>query len=306
MIETILITGATGLIGAATAQKFIDAGYGVVGLDVNETPPLTDANFRYVCTDVVLEKMTLVLDELNPTAIIHCAAHPGGKSFEEPVRNVQVNLTGSIRLFEWAARNNRRVIFLSSSSVYGDQNDAPISEDATLRPGTIYAIGKVACEQFLNTFRLGSGLRSTTLRLFATYGAGHTPNLFQGIVNIILTQIERGDKLIIKGSLARKRSLLYVDDAASMILLAYQNEKVIGKTLNLAHPEVFDISGIIDQACAVLGKTREDIDIILENGTVADTFYNYADTSLMKNALGMVPETNLADGIRKLIDMRRR
>ena len=83
MIETILITGATGLIGAATAQKFIDAGYGVVGLDVNETPPLTDANFRYVCTDVVLEKMTLVLDELNPTAIIHCAAHPGGKSFEE-------------------------------------------------------------------------------------------------------------------------------------------------------------------------------------------------------------------------------
>ena len=71
------------------------------------------------------------------------------------------------------------------------------------RPGTIYAIGKVACEEFLKTLHLGYGLESTTLRLFATYGAGHKPNLFQGIVNIILTQIQNGDELIIKGSLLK-------------------------------------------------------------------------------------------------------
>ena len=243
--------------------------------------------------DIVDDGIAALLDEVGPNAVIHCAAHPGGKSLQEPVDNVRVNLTGSMRLFEWAARNGKRVIFLSSSAVYGDQPDIPLTEDLTPRPGTIYAIGKVACEEFLKTLHLGYGLESTTLRLFATYGAGHKPNLFQGIVNIILTQIQNGDELIIKGSLARKRSFLYVDDAARLILKAYQDRRLIGKTINLSHPEMLDIKGIIDRVCNAVGKNRDDLKVVVEDGTVADTFYNYADTSVMQKEFGLLPETNL-------------
>ena len=109
MSETILITGASGLIGAAVARAFIDSGYGVVGIDLAEAAPFRDDNFQYVQHDIVDDGTAALLDEVGPGAVIHCAAHPGGKSLQEPVDNVRVNLTGSMRLFEWAARNGKRV-----------------------------------------------------------------------------------------------------------------------------------------------------------------------------------------------------
>ena len=89
-----------------------------------------------------------------------------------------------------------------------------------------------------------------------------------------------------------------------LILKAYRDRRLIGRTINLSHPETLDINGIQSKCLRRVGKRRDDIRVVVENGTVADTFYNYADTSVMQKEFGLLPETNLADGVRMLLEKK--
>lgn len=103
-----------------------------------------------------------------------------------------------MRVFDWCARAKKPVIYLSSSAVNRDQTTGPIKESAELKPGTIYAACKVACESFLRILEEGYGLQWTVLRLFPTYGAGHKPGTHQGIVNIMLIQLLAGNRVVVR------------------------------------------------------------------------------------------------------------
>tara|TARA_R110000868_G_scaffold155691_6_gene382183 strand:- start:55996 stop:56904 length:909 start_codon:yes stop_codon:yes gene_type:complete len=300
-LKNVLVTGAAGLIGNATLKLLIQNNYNVIGLDFNDI----DATLNIPFLKINLSDFDPSdLEEFNITSIVHCAAHPGGKSLQEPELDVEINALASIKLFNWAALNNKEVIYLSSSAVYGDHPDAPTKEDGPTDPGTIYAICKVACERFLKTLNEAHGLKYTVLRLFATYGAGHKPNKFQGIVNIMKTQLIEGNNVIIKGSPLRVRGMLYVDDAASAILRTLELESARGQIINISHPEPTTIKNIIIELCKVLGINFEDIKIIEEQGTIGDTFYNYACTKKMETILNFNPTYNLRSGLTKLISYK--
>ncbi len=154
--STVLVTGAAGLIGSAVLQALRERRCAVVACD--------DFSLGTSWPDgegVILEQIDVSEAELTerfssyaPDVVVHCAAHPGGRSMEEPAADVRVNALGSMRIFEWCARARVPVVYLSSSAVYGEQPAAPISETAPLRSGTVYAVCKVACENFLRV--LGS------------------------------------------------------------------------------------------------------------------------------------------------------
>jgi UDP-glucose 4-epimerase len=133
--------------------------------------------------------MVEILESIQPQAVVHAAAHPGGKSLREPIEDVRVNALGSMQIFHWCGKASSHVVFLSSSNVYGEQTENKTPETAALKPGTIYGACKVACEQWLRIFGQGLGLSWTVLRPFATYGPGYRPSLDQGIVNVLLTQL---------------------------------------------------------------------------------------------------------------------
>lgn len=297
--KSVLVTGAAGLIGNATIRMLILKNYNVVALDSNDID--NSLEIPFIKQDLALFDPNL-LNDYNIDCIIHCAAHPGGKSLKEPERDVEINALSSIKLFNWAAQNRKEIIYLSSSAVYGNHPDSPAEEDDQADPGTIYAICKIACEQFLKSLNEAYGLKYTVLRLFATYGAGHTPNKFQGIVNIMKTQLMEGNNVCIKGSPLRVRGMLYVDDAAAAIVKTLETEKSRGHIINISHSETTTIKNIIEELCVVMGKNFSDINIVEEEGTIGDTFFNYANTTKMKNLLNFVPETDLRSGLKKLFE----
>jgi len=305
MNKKILVTGAAGLIGSQVVKELISRKYEVIAVDnfsyghnENDNPLVT-----WVEEDITKSNFENIFNELKPTGVIHCAAHPGGKSLQEPVLDVKVNILGSIKLFYQAAMAKIPIVYLSSSAVYGPSElTRGLKENDELNPGTIYAVCKVACENYLKILEKGYGLKWTVLRLFATYGPGHKGNTFQGIVNIMLTQLLNGNEVVVKGSLQRVRGLVHVTDAACAIIDALETEKSRSHIINISHEIPSTIENIIKIIIKHMGK--EDAKIIEEDGTVGDPMYNYADITKSKEILNFEPKYSLEDGLKELVDIK--
>lgn len=301
--NAILVTGAAGLIGSAVVKKLLTRGRKVIACDnftIGECK-VESPNLIWINADISSPDFIEQLKDYSIEAVVHCAAHPGGKSLKEPAINVKVNAYGSMALFEWCARNKVYLIYLSSSVVYGNQPQGNISETAIVEPGTIYGICKIACENFLKVLQEGYGLDWTVLRLFATYGAGHKPNTFQGIVNIMLTQLLSGNQVVVKGPLRRERDLLYVDDAAEVIVRCLSEPLVKMQILNVGTGISTSIEDLIKMLCKVLGRDFSDITIIEQGGTIGDPLYNVADCQKIDKILNFQPQYSLEKGIKEII-----
>jgi UDP-glucose 4-epimerase len=188
--------------------------------------------------------------------------------------------------------------------VYGEQPSLPIREDAPLRPGTVYAVCKVACEGFLRVLGEGYGLPWTVLRLFATYGAGHRPSAHQGIVNVMLKQLLAGGDVVVRGSLARVRDLLYVDDAARAIVGCLIDPSTRGRIINAGTGAGLTVRDIVHTLALLLGRRAADVRIREEAGTVGDPLYSVADITQLA-ALGLEPRRGVHEGLAALVDARR-
>lgn len=298
----ILVTGAAGLIGSEVIQQLLARGTPVIALD-RDGPQV-----KGILPDgLIWEQINLTdpglearLGMHNPSAVVHCAAHPGGRSLEEPSLDVQINAHGSMRVFEFCAHADIPVIYLSSSVIYADQPPGLIGENAKVAPGTVYGACKVACENFLRILEAGYGLKWTVLRLFATYGAGHKPSLHQGIVNIMLTQMLNGNRIVSKGSLKRARDMIYVEDAAAAIVKCLDAPQSRGQIINVGTGSPVTILELIHALARVFGRPIEKLEIVEEEGTVGDPFNNSADITKAQELLGYAPRYDLNKGLTEL------
>ena len=119
--ECIAVTGAAGLIGSAVVRQLNKAKVKVIAFDcANSQDTVPDSDIPLERVDLLDSRMIELLDKTQPQAVIHAAAHPGGKSLRDPVENVRVNALGSMQIFDWCAKSRSHVVFLCSSVVYGD------------------------------------------------------------------------------------------------------------------------------------------------------------------------------------------
>ncbi|MFH2204161.1 MAG: NAD-dependent epimerase/dehydratase family protein [Elusimicrobiota bacterium] len=305
-IKTVAVTGAAGLIGSAIVRLLLERGVRVIALDDFTIGAWREKNsgITWVQTDISEPQAAAALDQHAPDVVVHCAAHPGGKSLKEPVLDVRVNALGSMRIFDWCARAKKPVIFLSTSGVYGEQPRGPISEDAPIRPGKIYAISKVACENFLATLGKGCGLSWTVLRVFATYGAGHRPSTFQGILNVMLTQLQAGDRVVVRGELERERDMIYADDTADAVVRAVFSPQARGRIINVGTGRAVTVRAIIAMIAAAIGKDPAKIELVEEPREFGDPMYSVASAALAHEILGFTAKTSIQEGIDRLLRQR--
>jgi UDP-glucose 4-epimerase len=302
----ICVTGAAGLIGSKLVNKWVKNAGAVIACDNFRYGDnfIDDANVVWIKDDITRDSFYEELNKYKIEYVVHCAAHPGGRSLLEPAENVRVNAWGSMRLFEWCARTKVPLVYLSSSVVYGEQPRGEINESVSLKPGTIYGVCKVACEEFLNILGQGYGLKWTVLRLFATYGAGHKPGTFQGIANIMLTQLMVGNKLIVKGSLQRERDMLYVDDAVEAINATILSDEARGEIMNIGTGVTVTIKNLITELAEILGRDVNLLQIVEEAGTTGDPYYNVADINKAVRILKYEPKVSWKQGLKILVQER--
>ena len=293
-ISHVLITGGEGMIGQSLNKYLLSKGFEVSIIDVNQKNSV----------DITSNEIEEVLNKINPDCIVHAAAHPGGKSMEDPVNNTKINSFGSMQIFNWCSKLKKKLIFLSSSAIYGEVQETPITEKQAPNPGTIYAVNKVACENYLKILDQKYNLDFTILRLFATYGAGHKPNTFQGIVNVIITQLMNDKSLVIKGSLERKRDLIYVEDTILAIYKSIISDKISKKTINIGTGKSISINDLINELCKVMSISRKKINIVETEGTIGDPFYSVADVSQLKNLLNFEHKFSLSEGLSEMFKFR--
>jgi UDP-glucuronate 4-epimerase len=299
---TYVVTGAAGFIGAHLASALLDRGAAVVGIDGfsdyyarerkerNVASLRHRAGFRLVEGDLV----DLPLAELvEPAAgVFHLAAQPGvrgswGRTFAVYVRD---NLVTTQRLFEASAAAGVRVVFASSSSVYGNAEAHPTSESATPRPVSPYGVTKLCCEDLARAYAQEAGLDFVALRYFTVYGPRQRPDM---AIQRIATALATGARFQVYGTGEQSRDVTYVGDAINATAAAMERAPR-GAIYNVGGGSETSLREIIRMCERLSGRT-----LALETAPAAagDVRRTAADTSRIRDDVGWVPRVALEDGL---------
>jgi nucleoside-diphosphate-sugar epimerase len=289
------VTGAAGFIGSHLAEALAARGDHVIAID-DFSDYYDPARKRSNCAAFDVETVDLVADRLDFggfDGVFHLAGQPGVRSFGHTFPlYVRRNVLATQCVLEAAAVASVRVVFASSSSVYGDAATYPTRETAALRPLSPYGITKLACEHLADAYAQNFGVETIALRYFTVYGPRQRPDMFmQRVVEALLT----GGAFEIYGDGKQARSYTFVSDAVAATIAA----------MDYAPPGVvYNIGGgqeaTIDQIIRLLEEIADrSLDVRHGPAAPGDVKRTCADTSRILRDLDWRPQVELEDGLRE-------
>ena len=309
----VLVTGAAGFIGSHLNERLLAQGEEVVGLDLFDAfydPAIKERNlarardhagFREVRGDIRDRDLLAGLPD-DVDAVVHLAARAGVRpSIREPALYASVNVDGTLALLEWA--RERRIgtfVFASSSSVYGNQDKVPFSEDDRVgRPISPYAATKVAGEMMAHTWHHLYGLDVVCLRFFTVYGPRQRPDL---AIHKFARLLSEGRPIPMFGDGTTQRDYTYIDDILQGVTgalgYARRNEDVY-EIVNLGESRTVSLSRMIATIAEEMGVEPEIERLPMQPGDVERT---YADVSKARRLLGYEPTTEFREGVRRFLE----
>lgn len=302
-----LVTGAAGFIGGAVARSLLASGARVATVDnlstgFRESVPDGVEFIHGDCADrSVVARVAGPID-----AVLHIAGQSSGEiSFEDPIRDLQWNVQSTLALLERAAGLGcRRFIYASSMSVYGDQPDLPVPENAECRPNSFYGVGKLASEHELRVWQRQYGMETVALRLFNVYGPGQNMgNMRQGMVSIFLAQLVREGRIEVKGSLERFRDFVHVDDVCDAFVRSIEAPAHEPMVVNIGTGVRTTVRQLIAELLAANGS---DVPAESRGSTPGDAHGLYADPALAARLIGWRPRVVLRDGVPEMVGWAKR
>ncbi len=306
-----LVTGVAGFVGSHLAERLLDDGHEVVGVDcftdyydrqrkeANVAGLRSRAGFQLRDLDLLSEPVEPLIADAD--GAFHQAGQPGvraswGSSFEPYLR---LNVLMTQRLLEAAqgSKRLRRFVFASSSSVYGDAPELPASERTLPRPVSPYGVTKLAAEHLCTLY---GKLRVPTvsLRYFTVYGPRQRPDMaFTGFVSALLA----GREISVNGDGEQTRDFTYVGDIVDANLAAVDPERVIepGAVYNLGGGSRVTINEVIRLLEAATGRVAR---VRYDSAQPGEARHTFADCSAAKRDLGFQPRCSLVDGLRAQVD----
>jgi len=284
-----LVTGAAGFIGSHLTEALGADGHEVVAVD-SFTDYYDPAQKEENAAAFEVSRLDLAEDELaldGFDGVFHLAGQPGVRSsFADFNVYVRRNIVATQKVFESAARAGVRVVFASSSSVYGDAERYPTAEDARPQPISPYGITKLACEHLAHAYALDAIL----LRYFTVYGPRQRPDMaFARVVDALA----RGDSFELYGDGLQSRSFTYVADAVAATVAAM--ERGAGGAL-------YNVGGGTESTMRAAVATLEEIsgrtlDLVVQGAAAGDVRRTAADTSRVERELGWRATTELGEGL---------
>ncbi len=309
---TVLVTGAIGFIGSHVVPKLLKAGYQVVGFDNVSNPSLnpTDrmkqeagdkwSNFTFWEGDIrEFNTLKSVCINHGVQYIVHLAALGSvPRSFEKPGEVIDVNERGFSNVMQIShGLGIKRVVFASSSSVYGNSPYSVKSEGAEGAPLSPYALTKIHNESFARIWCSGSPLEYIGLRFFNVYGPGQN---FESGYSAVIPRFINGNSIVIHGDGETTRDFTYVEDVAQSVLQALSCE---GKNFicNVGTGEGTSLNHLAEIVCSTAGT--KEIKHVIERPM--DIRHSVADINRLRDRLNFTPAFSIRQGIEKTYDYYR-
>jgi UDP-glucuronate 4-epimerase len=312
-MSRILVTGAAGFIGSWLTERLLGRGDEVVGFD-NFDPfydrALKERNLGAALAD---DRFELVEGDLRDAhavarlfgagsldAVVHLAARAGVRpSLQDPAGYCETNVTGTAHLLEAMRRAGcRRLVFASSSSVYGNARSVPFHEDDRVDfPISPYAATKKAGEELCHVYHAVHGFSIVALRFFTAYGPRQRPEM---AIHAFTRRLHAGDPIPVFGDGSMERDFTYVDDAVSGVIAAI--DLVLGETvfhvINLGGSRPVRLADLVTALELATGREARIDRRPVPPGDVERTF---ADVTRARDLLGYEPRTALPEGLRRFV-----
>jgi UDP-glucose 4-epimerase len=305
----VLVTGGAGFIGSHLVERLLGDGHAVRVLDNFSTGSRANLPFaaRYVTSLEVLEgdirdAATVARAVSGIDVIYHQAAMRSvPRSVEDPLGANEHNVTGTLNVLDAARRLGvRRVVYASSSSVYGDRPDLPKREDQPPAPISPYAVSKAAGEQYAAVWSRLFGVETVGLRYFNVFGPRQDPaSEYAAVIPRFILWGMRGEPLQVHGDGGQSRDFTYVDNVTGACLLAGQVDGVGGEVFNVGCGARISLLEIIVRLEVLLGRRVERQHTPIRAGDVRHTL---ADIDKAKRLLGYAPVVEFDEGFRRTVE----
>jgi UDP-glucose 4-epimerase len=301
MTPTAIVTGGAGFIGSHLVDALLADGYGVTVID-----DLSSGKAERVASTAELRELDIVdfaslaavVEEVRPRAIFHLAAQASVvASVQDPGRDCEVNVKGTLNVVEAAGRCQAPVVFTSTGgALYGDDAPMPTGEDRMPAPLSPYGASKWAAESYVKTWSLSSGIPHAVCRLGNVYGPRQSPHGEAGVVAIFAHRLYTGQIPTLYGHGRPTRDYVYVGDVVSALLAASGRSG----TFNVATGLETDVSTVWSELSKVADRSGvgQQIEPELADLRPGELEHSRLDASLAERELGWRPEVSIADGLR--------
>ncbi len=312
-MKKILITGGSGLIGLELCRQLVSQNYNVTCMDLPEQilrnkkyfkNLVTKKNFK-ILEGSIFEKSLLNKCISDASIVFHLAAMLGVKRTEEnKLKCLEVNIKGTENVLEACASGKvRHIIFASSSEVYGEPSENPITEKTETQGKTVYGISKLAGEEYVKSFSQAyPKLKFTIVRFFNTYGENQVSQFF--LAKIVRNIMANKDP-IIYGNGKQIRSFCHVEDSCSALIRMIQSPKSLQKVFNIGNSqERYNLNKVAEIAIKTLKKPNlkiKNLPFEKSDRTIKrEIFTRFCDISLAQKSLKFFPKISINEGIRRI------
>lgn len=297
--DRVIVTGVAGFIGSKLAERLISEGYLVIGIDNLSSGKIKNIPKKVKFLKLDLSKIKQIKKiPKNIKYIFHLAGQSSGEiSYYDPLGDLEKNTISTLNLIKYGIKNNSKTIYFASSmSVYGKNKKKFFSENDLCNPLSNYGNSKLISEHYLKTY--SQKVPYVNFRMFNVYGPGQDmSNLKQGMLSIYLAQALKNKKIIVKGSIHRRRDFIYIDDVIDCWILAFK-KKIKNISINVASGKSISVKYLLKAIKNNLPGTYYKI----FEGTPGDQFNVSANISLLKRNLGKKKFISLKSGLKKFIE----
>jgi nucleoside-diphosphate-sugar epimerase len=308
MAQTSLVTGGAGFIGSNLVRALLERGDDVRVLDNFSTG--NRSNLEGLDVEIVegeLRSYERVHNAVRGADVVYHLGALGSvpRSVQDPLTSSAVNIEGTLNVL-LAARDEgiRRVVFSSSTSVYGSSRQLPTTEDTPPDPISPYGVAKLAAERYCVSFsRVYESLEAVVLRYFNVFGERQSPfSQYAAVVPLFVTAIDAGEPVHIHGDGEQSRDFTYVGNVVDATLRAAEAEGASGEIFNIANGTPATVNVLADTIGAILGKPVLRETFAPRAGDIRDS---WADLGKAERILGYRPAIDLDEGLRRTVEFLR-
>jgi UDP-glucose 4-epimerase len=300
-----LVTGGGGFIGSNLVRELIERGNDVRVLDNFSTG--NRSNLAGLGVEVVEGELRSYERVHNAVRGVDIVFHLGAlgsvpRSVQDPLTSNAVNVEGTLNVL-LAARDEgvRRVVFSSSSSVYGPRRQLPVTEDLPPDPISPYGVAKLAAERYTISFsRVYESFETVVVRYFNVFGPNQSPfSQYAAVIPLFVTSIDSGQPITIFGDGEQRRDFTYVSNVVDGTIKAAEAPDASGRIFNVAASAPATVNDVAAAIGDVLGKPVEKR---FEPPRIGDIRDSWADVSAAREVLGWEPAVALEEGLRRTVE----